>query len=526
MADRSPFSFTRIVNAAKYRLGQRLESWIAPTERHERRGGDGPRDRPFQAKAESELIGDPLALIPGSPAPDGKPPDEEYKDLPITVWIDWAIKSARGALVDHQFGYFGRSSMLVEAMLGDDRIQSAFDGRVKGVTKCEPLLVPSRAQGGQAVCDELTDLWEEILPEETLEEIMRWAVFCGFALVEVIWEPWSNQNRWIPRLKVWHPYYVYYRIDIRKYIAITADGLIEIDPNDPKWLLFTPHGLYRGWILGRVRSCAIPWLVRQFALRDLARFSEVHGLPMRVAKYPAQAPAEDKARFVAGIKNLGAETTVGLPVQAGAEAAAYAVELVEAKDTSWKAFIELRNACDISITLAIRGTNLTSVVGEGNSGNRAAAEVHRDEDDDYSRTDRRKLMGRLLRRQLFPWYCIFNHGRTDLVPARESAFVHPDDEDTLKKLQTQEQAAKTVVALRAAGAPVDARQTYAQANVVLIEGREEEANDPKKALPPPKNISEPYDGKGPSEPKESSHVVKEDDPPKESTGDLTESERR
>ncbi len=484
-----PKILRRIVDATSWRVEKAIDRYVYPAERERHRGNRNESKSQFGSyQARSEILSDPTALLPGVI----EEPDQdyvkkvlggaEYKDLPLTTWVDWSIRLARAALIDHAMGNFSRAAMLTEAMMGDDRIQSAFDGRVKGITKTEPVFIPSKAAGSKVLCDELMENWDEIFPEQVVEELMRWAVFEGFALAEIIWEPWKNQQRWIPHLKVWHPYFIYYRTDIRKYVAIAEGGTVEIDENDPKWFLYTPHNPYRGWIMGRVRSCAIPWLVRQFALRDLARFSEVHGMPMRLAKYPAQAPTEDKARFVAGIRNLGAESTVGLPIQAGPESAEWGVELVEAKDTSWEAFLALRDACNSAITLSIRGTNLTSEVGGGSSGasgSRAAAQVHQDEEEDYTFTDRRKMM-RALRHQLFPWYAIFNFGNTEIVPTRKSAFVHPEDEDAESKFAGMEAACRVVVEARKAGAPIDAKQIYARADMPLIEGREDEANDEEK----------------------------------------------
>ncbi len=487
-----PKILKRLVDATSWRVEKAVERYVYPAERARYKADEGgePKSQFGSYLARSEILSDPSALLPGViDEPDQDYVKKvlkgaEYKDLPLTTWVDWSIRLARGALVDHAMGNFSRAAMLTEAMLGDDRVQSAFDGRVKGITKTEPVFIPAKGKTAlsKKLCDELVENWDEIFPEQVVEELMRWAIFEGFALAEIIWEPWKNQERWIPRLKVWHPFFIYYRTDIRKYVAIAEGGTIEIDENDPKWFLYTPHNPYRGWIMGRVRSCAIPWLVRQFALRDLARFSEVHGMPMRLAKYPAQAPTEDKARFVAGIRNLGAESTVGLPIQAGPESAEWGVELVEAKDTSWEAFLALRDACNSAITLSIRGTNLTSEVGggsSGDSGSRAAAQTHQDEEEDYTYTDRRKMM-RALRHQLLPWYAIFNFGTTDIVPTRKSAFVHPEDEDAAQKFEGMTAACTLVVEARKAGAPIDAKQIYARADMPLIEGREDEANDEKK----------------------------------------------
>lgn len=413
------------------------------------------------------------------------PPQGEFADLPIAVWFEWRLNTVRAALNAHAVGTFGQSALLAEGMLSDDRVQAAMNGRAKGVTKCEPLLTPADDPEGESVADEIAEVWDEILPEETLEQIMQWATFEGFCLLELVWEAWPSKGVWIPRLKVWHPLYVYYRIDIRRYVAIAVEGMITIEPDDPKWWIYTPFDgfhSYRGWIRGAVRSCAVPWLVRQFALRDWARFSEVHGLPMRVAKYPAQAPAIDKARFVAGIRNLGAETTVGLPIQTGPDAASWAVELIEAAGQNWQSFPGLRDACDQSITLAVRGTNLTTQVSPG-AGSKAAADTHRDEDSDYARADRRKLCSGL-RRHVLRWYCIFNRGNTDCLP-KKVELVDPESEDRLAAATASNIRAQAVYNWKKAGVKIDAYKTAEECGEILLEGDEAEqaSNGPLPALP-------------------------------------------
>lgn len=455
----------RILRAVREKTAQSVDTWLSRAERQIARYDD-VSSRFLNVEMRSQADGvSTLALDPTSAPMGPRPPREEYKDIPISIWIDWKLQSVRGALTDHALGNFGRAAMLTEGMLSDDRVQAATNGRVKGVTKCEPVFVPADIPGGDIVAKDLTDNWDDILPDEQLEQVIQWAAFEGFALCEIVWDAWPIRDAWLPRLKIWHPLYIYYRVDLKRYIALTMEGAIEIDPDDPKWFLYVPFGAYRGWIRGAVRSCAIPWLIRQFALRDWARFSEVHGLPIRLAKYPAQAPAEDKARFFAGIRNLGAETTVGLPVQAGKDAAAWDVMLLEAKDRAWLAFPGLRDACDSSITLAIRGTNLTTSVGQGNSGNKAAAEVHREEDSDYAIADRKKV-ARLLRTHLIKWYCIFNYGNSELAP-KKMTFIDPDGEDVEAELKNMSAGARAVIDCKTAGMPVNPREVGEKAGVPM-----------------------------------------------------------
>lgn len=405
-----------------------------------------------------------------------RPPTDEIQDLPVNTVPAWDLSTIRSAVNAFSVGTFGQSALLVEGMLADDRIQSATNGRIKGVTKCSAVFEPPDDSGalGQEVADDITKLWSEFLPEETIEQLLTWTIFLGFALCEVIWE--SRDERWIPRLKVWHPLYIYYQIDIRRYVVITMSGPVVVDPNDPKWFLFTPYGSYRGWLRGAVRSCSIPWLVRQFALRDWARYSEVHGLPQKKVKYPAQAPADAKASFFASIKRLGAETSFALPQQAGQDAASWDVELLEARDRSWEAFPGLIGQCDSSITLAIRGTNLTTEVTGGSF---AAAETHRDEDSDFAQADRNKL-STAVRQQILSWYCVYNYGDSALAPHLKLVPPESSAQEPAAKLLTA--VAQAVTALETAKWPIDREAIADRFDIPLLEGADLELKpEPEKA---------------------------------------------
>jgi phage gp29-like protein len=130
-------------------------------------------------------------------------------------------------------------------------------------------------------------------------------------------------------------------------------------------------------------------------------------------KVPAQAPAEAKGAFLNRVRNIGAETALLLPQQAGQDAASWDVELLEARDRSWEAFKGLIDQCDQTITLAIRGTNLTTQVTGGSF---AAAKAHRDEDSDYAESDTRKL-SRAFRDQVLRPFCLYNFGDGSLAPS-------------------------------------------------------------------------------------------------------------
>jgi phage gp29-like protein len=444
----------RIANAIRWRAQQALDRFARPAE--------------YAANQRPEYIQLSYAQALGGDVPGGKrPPTGEIPDIPISLWTAWSVQTIKAATNSFVIGTFGQSALLTEAMLADDRIQAATNGRIKGVTKCavtmQPSLIGNKRKTAK-VAKELEAIWPELFPEAVLEQLLFWAIFMGFALCEIIWE--TRNDRWMPRLKVWHPLYIYYDIQLRQYVAITMDGPVWVKENDPKWFLFAPWGAYRGWMRGAVRSCAIPWIVRQFALRDWARYSEVHGLPTRVAKVPAQAPAEDKARFFAAVRNLGAETSLLLPVQAGKDSASWDMMLLEASDRSWQSFKGLRDCCDESITLAIRGTNLTTSVKGGSF---AAAKVHKDEDSDYAESDVKKLAA-AAKSQLLTYFCLYNYGDANLAPLPILAAT--PEEDKKATADTMLSVSESVTALEQQNWPIDRVAIADKYDIPLREGED------------------------------------------------------
>jgi phage gp29-like protein len=439
--------FQRVAGAALYRIRETGESFVRAATEQQRRATEVAVRQQQQRGAGDDL--------------GPKPPTEEYQDLPVSVWADWSIKTIRGAIQNLVVGNFGQAALLVEGMLADDRIQAAINGRIKNVTKCAWKFEPAKSGKRQAA--ELEKLWPQILNEEITEEILMWSTFLGFALCEIIWE--SEDDLWIPRLKLWHPLFIYYRIDLRKYVAITADkGVIEISEDDPKWFLYAPWGSYRGFIRGAVRSISIPWVVRQYALRDWARFSEVHGLPIKKLMVPAQAPAGDKARFFASVQRLGSESMFSLPQQGdgkGGVGPSFDVQLLEATDQAWKSFPGLIQQCEQSITLAIRGTTLTtSVDGKGSY---AASNTHKDEDSDYSIADRRKLAAAANRSIARP-FCLFNYGNAKLAPKLSLNSVESDQE---KESNVLAKLAQSLPLFENAGWPISRKQSSERFNIPL-----------------------------------------------------------
>lgn len=393
--------------------------------------------------------------------PQGTPPQEDYKDLPVISIGGWTVDRIRAALASMQIGQFQQAAMLTEAMLGDDCVQTALNGRIKGVTMRHVHAVPAERDTEGKYRDWALWMWREVFTDELLDQLMTWTTNMGFSLFEVCWDTTTRngQEVWVPYLKPWHPSYIWYDITVRQYVAVTEEGPIWIDPEDPKWWTFTPWGSYRGWIRGSLRGCAPLWIIRQYAVRDWARFSEVHGLPIKLVKAPAQSDARDKQRMFSQVSNLGASSTVLLPQQTGDTG--WLLELLEAKDRAWEAFPGLADYCDRRIHLNLRGTNLTSEV---QGGSYAAAQVHADEDSAYADSDCRKLCEAA--RRLVEMFLAFNFGEGELCP--DLYLQPPDKQDKLALAQTQQFVLTMAKQAKELGWELDAKMLAEQYNIPLI----------------------------------------------------------
>jgi phage gp29-like protein len=160
-----------------------------------------------------------------------------------------------------------------------------------------------------------------------------------------------------------------------------------------------------------VRSLATPWLIRAFAWRDWARYSEKHGSPLVKASVPMVGDAADKADFFDKVRALSTETTVMLP-QGATPGESFDLSLLEATANTWEGFERLITACNVSYAVRVLGQNLTTEVQGGSF---AAAKVSDDVRTDIKQNDAEGLYA-LAREQILPLTVEANYGAGAPVP--------------------------------------------------------------------------------------------------------------
>lgn len=364
------------------------------------------------------------------------------RDIPsVTTTLEWTVEAVRAALDGHTSGSFAGSAMLCDAMVGDDRIHSALGSRVGAL-----FGLPTLYEGADVeVRDAWRRAWEIGATPEVQAEAARWTHLMGFALVEILWD--TDAPRWQPYLKVWHPQYARFDVMTRTYRVATLDGEVECTPGGGRWLVLAPYG-ERSYMYGAVRALALPWLLRNFAYRDWARYSERHGMPMIKASVPEMASSDDKDAFVGALRTMGSEAVVRLPENL--DGSKFDVTLLEATANTWQGFLALISKCDTAITLTLQWQNLTTEIKEGSN---AAARVHADVKQTAVEFDDRTLsqaIGQQVARVWVEW----NFGAGREVPVtRHDTSVTEDHEAAARVLES---LSRSVGSLTNAGVQVDA----------------------------------------------------------------------
>lgn len=384
---------------------------------------------------------------PSDPIRDSATAGVVHRDIPISLITRWDTQSIQNALDQHMIGNFSQSAYLCDAMTGDDRVAATIGQRMGSLfsrpMKTTPCMNGVETDDAEAVevAEAWDAAWDTMAPLSTLEEIETWGLTEGVVPIEIQWD--RSKTPWQPHLKPWHPTFVLYRWDLRKYTIVTMDGIETIEPGDGRWMLYTPHGPWRGWRRGVVRPLSVPWFARQLLWRDWARFNERHGLPILLADAPARSDATLRDRWVQGLSQLGQESVVLCPKNV--DGTGFDVRILEARDRAYDSFDKFMGRCDMAIVLAILWQNLTTEV---TGGSYAAAQVHEGVAQTAARYDNACLTQFMYEQAARP-FAAWNFGRPELAPRRTWIIEEPSDH--LASAQTFYQFGQAVAQLFDAG---------------------------------------------------------------------------
>lgn len=301
----------------------------------------------------------------------------------------WSVTEVRDALDRHEVGDLSDSARLVDAMGRDDRVSSVLSTFASGVVGLPFSVRPARqARAAERVARTVGEAWYGIAPESEVRALLHWSRTLGVGVSQVV------EVDGLPRLQSWHPEFLSWREG--RWWAQTTRGEVEVRPGRG-WVVHAPYGP-RSWMRGSVRAIAVPWLIRQYALRDWARHNEIHGLPIRKAIVPSDASPADTTAFYRAIRSLGSETTLRLPRDA--DGRGFDLQLLEAEHSAHETFERLIAACNVSISVEVLGQSLRSEV---QGGSYVSDRVHERIRVDYLEAEAEALSTTLRAQLVAPW---------------------------------------------------------------------------------------------------------------------------
>jgi phage gp29-like protein len=409
------------------------------------------------------------------------------------------VAQVRAALNSHEVGQFESSAAMFDTMYRDERLASVLDTRILGLLGLPFSLEPPEdaTPKHEEVRDTLLAWWEDMVPTTELAMLYRWYLGLGTAPGELLWTP--GKTEWRARLRAHHPQFAWVDESVLTYNINTQTGTTtlrlpwdddeskaEAQAGDGKWVWFTDAD--RGYMNGLIRSLALPWISRQFVMRDQQRHSERHGMPIIKAMVPATASGDDRDEFFDDLRQLATETTVMLPTHLDEGGAQYDLELLEAKANDWEGFDRLLASINVSMAIRVLGQNLTTEI---QGGAYSAAQIHERILHDILAGDEKRL-SHMLREQVLRPVVALNWGDPDLAPCPHWDVDPPSD--TKSEADTVLVVGQGLQAIKDVGLQVKDLDAFAERFGLELEERDTSNDPPPPPMMLPPQMQPPPDG--------------------------------
>ena len=161
------------------------------------------------------------------------------------------------------------------------------------------------------------------------------------------------------------------------------------------WVIHT-HRSKSGWLprVGLFRTVAWAYLIRAYALESAILYTQIHGIPFRLGKYPPGSREEDKAALKTALANLGRDASGIIPQ--GME-----ILFEDAPSATQDIPGILVTRCEQGMSKAILGGTLTTQA-DGKTSTNALGEVHNEVRHDILTSDAAQIAATITRQILAP----------------------------------------------------------------------------------------------------------------------------
>lgn len=305
----------------------------------------------------------------------------------------------------------------------DAHLLAEIGKRRRALTTVDWEVIPPREATAteQAEADWLNEVLQDLPDFEDLLFDLLDAIGKGFACIELDWERYGSE--WLPaafnyREASWFQLDQATRTELR-----LRDGSMDGQALTPfGWIVHT-HKAKSGYVArgGLYRVLAWPFLFKNYAVRDLAEFLEIYGLPVRLGKYPSGATSNEKSTLLNAVVSIGHNAAGIIPE-------GMAIEFKEAAKGTHEPFDWMVNWAEKSMSKAILGGTLTSQA-DGASSTHALGNVHNEVRHDLLKSDAKQVASTLRQYLLYPLLVLNKGSKRDprRLPRFRFDLVEPED---------------------------------------------------------------------------------------------------
>ena len=202
--------------------------------------------------------------------------------------------------------------------------------------------------------------------DETLDHLAN-AIGYGIAVAELVWE----RGQLVDLTPVPYSRLVGDPHEPWRLRVLTEDEPtygVPVDEQPFKWIVHRPRvsagRLFDG---GLLRTSLLLYLAQNLSFKDWLIYSQIAGMPVRVAQFAPGTPENEKAALLRMLEKLGTDAVAVL-------SKSVELKLLESGKSGEKPYQPLQDYCNTEVTILWLGQHLTTDVRA--SGSRAAAEIH------------------------------------------------------------------------------------------------------------------------------------------------------
>lgn len=306
----------------------------------------------------------------------------------------------------------------------DGHLFSVMDQRRSAVKELDwDIVPPDNATAAEKADAEWVE--EVIKSMEDFDDVlfdMTDAIGHGFAALEL---QWGREDGVQMPVKLEHRPQGWFKLannpDINRNELRLRDNSVDGERLWPFGWLMHLHRARSGYVSrsGLYRVMAWPTLFKNYAIRDLAEFLEIYGLPLRLGTYNASATPQDKATLLRAVVNIGHDAAAIIPQGMMIDFK----NAAQGDNKSFDAMIGLMERIQSKVAL---GGTLTS--GEGTHGTQALGTVHQEIAQHLRDSDAKQLAATIKRQLIYPLMAL-NKGLADPRRCPRLVFDTQEPED-------------------------------------------------------------------------------------------------